>query len=103
SRRSRTERVLYWDTGCQSGSKLFFNAGLRADIIRTLEIAPDPSAGRPRFPADTIVKANPKVALTYSVRPSTRLHTSFGTGIRPPAGLELAFTNNPHLRPERTV
>jgi outer membrane receptor protein involved in Fe transport len=34
---------------------------------------------------------------------STRLHSSFGTGIRPPAGLELAFTNNPALKPERTA
>ena len=34
---------------------------------------------------------------------SVRLHSSFGTGIRPPAGLELAFTNNPALKPERTA
>ncbi|HVN07211.1 MAG TPA: TonB-dependent receptor, partial [Bryobacteraceae bacterium] len=31
------------------------------------------------------------------------LHTSFGTGIRPPNGFELAFTDNPALKPERTA
>ena len=31
-----------------------------------------------------------------------RLHASYGTGIRPPGGSDLAFTNNPALRPERT-
>jgi outer membrane receptor protein involved in Fe transport len=34
--------------------------------------------------------------------PRTRLHASFGTGIRPPAGFDLAFTDNPALKPERT-
>ena len=32
----------------------------------------------------------------------TRLHASFGMGLRPPSGFELAFTNNPALKPERT-
>jgi outer membrane receptor protein involved in Fe transport len=34
---------------------------------------------------------------------ATRLHASFGTGIRAPNGYELAFTNNPRLKPERSV
>jgi outer membrane receptor protein involved in Fe transport len=34
---------------------------------------------------------------------TTRLHGSFGTGIRPPDGFELAFTNNPSLKPEKSV
>ena len=32
----------------------------------------------------------------------TRLHASFGMGLRPPSGFELAFTDNPALKPERT-
>jgi outer membrane receptor protein involved in Fe transport len=32
-----------------------------------------------------------------------RLHWSFGTGIRPPGGSDLAFTNNPDLKPERSI
>ena len=34
---------------------------------------------------------------------STRVHGSFGTGIREPSGFELAFTDNPRLKPERSV
>ena len=33
----------------------------------------------------------------------TRLHGSFGTGIRAPDGFNLAFTNNPHLKPEKSI
>jgi outer membrane receptor protein involved in Fe transport len=31
------------------------------------------------------------------------VHGSFGTGIREPSGFELAFTDNPRLKPERSV
>src|SRR5207245_145360 len=34
-------------------------------------------------------------------RVSTRLRASGGTGIRPPNAFEIAFTNNPNLKPER--
>jgi outer membrane receptor protein involved in Fe transport len=34
---------------------------------------------------------------------ATRLHSSFGTGIRAANGFELAFTNNPRLKPEKSV
>ena len=43
------------------------------------------------------------MAAAWAARAGTRLHASFGTGIRPPGGFELAFTNNPALRPERTA
>jgi outer membrane cobalamin receptor len=33
---------------------------------------------------------------------STRLRTSAGTGIRPPDAFEIAFTDNPSLKPERS-
>ena len=55
-------------------------------------------------------KFNPRVAAAYMLREShggamdgTRLHASFGTGIRPPDGFNLAFTNNPHLKPETSI
>src|SRR4029078_9639519 len=32
----------------------------------------------------------------------TRLHASAGTGIRPPDAFEIAFTDNPSLKPERS-
>ena len=31
------------------------------------------------------------------------MHASFGTGIRAPDGFELATTNNPHLKPEKSI
>ena len=64
------------------------------------------------MPASSVVKVNPRLAVAYLAhRPdaqndwagTTRLHGSFGTGIRPPDGFELAFTNNPHLKPEESI
>src|SRR5438309_986268 len=39
----------------------------------------------------------------FALTKTTRLHGSTGTGIRPPGGFDLAFTDNPALKPERTV
>lgn len=99
----RNEEGVYWENRFALGNRFFLNAGLRADILRTLEIPADINSNRPRFADDTIVKVNPKVALAWTPRSSTRLHTSIGTGIRPPSGFDLGFTNNPRLKPERTA
>jgi outer membrane cobalamin receptor len=99
----RDDTGIYWENRFQIGSRFFFNAGVRGEIIGTPFIPESLPDGRPPFPANTVAKVNPKLAATYLLRPATRLHTSFGTGIRPPAGLELAFTNNPALKPERTA
>ena len=80
------------------------------DDLRSHSLAADDSAGRPLLPPSTMVKVNPRVSAAYMLGESrggfldgTRLHASFGTGIRPPDGFDLAFTNNPHLKPERSV
>jgi outer membrane receptor protein involved in Fe transport len=99
----RDDAGIYWENRFQVGSRFFFNVGVRGEIIGTPFIPENLSDGRPAFPANTIAKVNPKLAATYILHAGTRLHTSFGTGIRPPAGLELAFTNNPALKPERTA
>jgi outer membrane cobalamin receptor len=98
----RDDAGIYWENRFRVGSRFYFNAGVRGEIIGTPSIPENTPDGRPAFPANTVAKVNPKLAATY-VRGSTRLHSSFGTGIRPPAGLELAFTNNPALKPERTA
>jgi len=85
--------------------------GLRVDDIRTSALPPDAFGERPLLAASSVVQANPRVSLGYLLRqggpPSalgaTRLHASTGTGIRAPDGFELAFTNNPHLKPERSI
>jgi outer membrane receptor protein involved in Fe transport len=99
----RNEEGIYWENRFQPGRHLFLNAGVRADILGTLAIPADVNSGRPRFPADTIIKVNPKISLAYAPRSTTRLHGSFGTGIRPPSGFDIGFTNNPRLKPERTT
>ncbi len=99
----RDDAGIYWENRFQVGRRLFFNAGVRGEIIRTPFIPENVGDGRPAFPANTVAKVNPKLAAVYMLRAGTRLHSSFGTGIRPPDGLELAFTDNPALKPERTA
>jgi outer membrane cobalamin receptor len=43
------------------------------------------------------------VAAAFLLDDATRLHGSFGTGIRAPNGFELAFTNNPKIKPEKSI
>lgn len=90
------------------GNRWSVTAGVRVDDIQTGSL---PAAGtRPFIPAASIAQADPRISMAYLARPSgtglfgvTRLHGSFGTGIRPPNGFELAFTNNPALKPERSI
>ena len=85
--------------------------GLRVDNFRTDAVPPDSFGSRPAFPEATVVKVSPRISAAYLLRdPSgdgnvgaTRLHSSFGTGIREPNGFELAFTNNPKLKPEQSI
>ncbi len=88
-------------------------AGLRTERIRRDTLAANPSgfSPRPDFAADTVVSVNPKVSASWLVSPATpadgarawtRLRVAGGTGIRPPDALEIAFTDNPDLEPERS-
>ncbi|MDP9170869.1 MAG: TonB-dependent receptor, partial [Acidobacteriota bacterium] len=85
-------------------NRLYLNAGLREEVYRTPLVPANPFGfpARPLFPARTDTKLNPKISGSYSLDAATRLHASFGTGIRPPGGSDLAFTDNPALKPERT-
>jgi len=98
----RDDAGIYEENRFQFGN-FFLNAGVRGEIIGTPFIPDNIADGRPAFPANTIAKVNPKLAASYLLHAGTRLHSSFGTGIRPPSGLELAFTNNPALKPERVA
>jgi outer membrane receptor protein involved in Fe transport len=96
----RRDTAVYLENRWEVGGRLFLSAGVRGEFIHTASIPPD-GYSRPFFPAQTIARANPKLAAAY-VLGRTRWHSSFGTGIRPPAGFDLAYTNNPALKPERT-
>lgn len=96
----RNDFALYLENRYEVAGRLFLSAGVRGEFFRTDSI-PGDGFSRPMFPASQVNRANPKFSAAY-VAGNTRLHSSFGTGIRPPSGFELAFTNNPALKPERT-
>jgi outer membrane receptor protein involved in Fe transport len=89
----------------------FLTAGLRVDNLRTDGLPPDAFGSRPLLPPSSVTKVSPRLATAFILHESsadsrlgvTRLHSSFGTGIRAPSGFELAFTNNPALKPEQST
>lgn len=93
------------------GDRWFLSAGVRVDSIFTGALAADEvDAGRPDIPATSVTQVDPRISVAYLARQGTggffgltRIHSSFGTGIRPPDGFELGFTNNPDLKPERSI
>jgi outer membrane receptor protein involved in Fe transport len=92
------------------GSRTTITAGLRVDHIdrQALEGNQDPFSPRPAFPDDSVTSVNPRVAAMIALWQDprgavrTKLHASAGTGIRPPDAFEIAFTDNPSLKPERS-
>ncbi len=85
--------------------------GIRVEQIHrgTLEADPHAFTPRPNLAANTIISTNPKLSVTYFLRqPSdgaqswTRVGITAGTGIRTPNAFEIAFTDNPDLKPERS-
>ncbi len=96
----RNEIAVYAEDRYEVAGRLFLSGGVRAEFFRTPSIPTD-GYSRPPFPESHISRVNPKLSAAY-VAGGARLHTSFGMGLRPPSGFELAFTNNPALKPERT-
>jgi len=99
----RDNHGIYLETRISMG-KFLFNLGAREEVFQT-PIVPADALGfppRPAFPARTDDRLNPKISGSYALDKVTRLHASYGTGIRPPGGSDLAFTDNPALKPERT-
>ena len=97
----RNEIALYAENRYEVADRLFLSGGVRAEFFRTASIPTD-GYTRPFFPQSNISRVNPKLSAAYVAGGGTRLHASFGMGIRPPSGFELAFTDNPALKPERT-
>ena len=107
----RNSYAVFAENRWNSGDRWFISTGVRLDDIQTGVLQPgDMFSGRPFIPAASVTQVNPRISVAYLARPSgsgtlgiTRIHSSFGTGIRPPDGFELAFTNNPDLKPERSI
>jgi outer membrane receptor protein involved in Fe transport len=107
----RTSLAYFVENRWSPSSRLFVTAGLRLDDISTHSLPPGDYGKRPFIPASSVNKLNPRASVAYMARETdadswlgmTRLHGSFGTGIRAPDGFELAFTDNPHLKPEKSI
>jgi outer membrane cobalamin receptor len=91
-----------------AAGRLFATGGLRIEHIHRGAVGALDSlySPRPEMAADDIVSVNPKISGAYYLRAAsgsqTKVRASAGTGIRPPDGFELAFTDNPALQPERS-
>jgi outer membrane receptor protein involved in Fe transport len=96
----RNDLAFYLENRFQLPGGWSINAGVRGEFVSTGAIPTD-GYSRPVFPAQSVSAVDPKVAAAYT-RGGTRLHASFGTGFRPPTGFDLAYTDNPSLKPERT-
>src|ERR1700676_1962031 len=106
----RSVTGAYGEVRAVGRERLFVTGGLRLEHLTRDPVEPDPDGfpPRPAFPSQTINSLNPKIAVSYLVtrpgqrRAATRLRASAGTGIRSPNAFEIAFTDNPALRPERS-
>lgn len=102
---------LFGEARYEMAGRLLVAAGVRAEHIarEALAGAPGGFSPRPDFARDTVVSWNPKLSASWVLRPmtsvrgaSTRVRVNAGTGIRPPDAFEIAFTDNPGLKPERS-
>jgi len=92
-------------------SRLVVTAGARLEHIirRALDADPLAYSPRPALPEERLMSVNPRIAASYDLPTAgdsrgnwTRLHATAGTGIRPPDVLEIGFTDNAGLKPERS-
>lgn len=101
---------VFGELRLQPTSRLSLTGGLRAERIRRDALAQslDPFSPRPTFGLDARTSVNPRASAAFfapgikGTGGSLRLHAAAGTGIRPPDALEIAFTDNPGLKPERS-
>jgi outer membrane receptor protein involved in Fe transport len=107
----RRSLAAFAEARLQPLASLSLTAGVRTEHLRRsgLPAGVDPFSPRPAFAARTDAAVNPRIAIAWS-RPGspgsliswTRLRGAAGTGMRAPDALEIAFTDNPGLRPERS-
>jgi len=94
----RTIAGYFAEARWSAASRVFATAGLRVEDIHRDAFA--------LLAADDMVSVNPKAGVAWIVNPAarsvTKLRASAGTGIRPPGAFDIAFTDNPSLKPERS-
>jgi|HubBroStandDraft_6_1064221.scaffolds.fasta_scaffold20247_2 outer membrane cobalamin receptor len=107
----RNSYAFFAENRWNPSDRWFINVGVRVDDIQTDSVPVNNDTGQPGIPANTLAKVTPRISAAYVARQpdgdgffgGTRLHASFGTGFRAPDGFELAFTNNPALKPEESI
>ncbi len=107
----RTSYAFFVENRWSPTKRLYLVTGVRLDDLQTHALPAGTPGTHPFIPASSITKINPRLSVAYiahdgssdSVFSGTRIHGSFGTGIRPPNGFELAYTDNPDLKPEKSV
>jgi outer membrane receptor protein involved in Fe transport len=107
----RNSYAFFAENRWTPAERWFINAGVRVDDFQTDAVPSNMITGQPGIPSNSVASTNPQISVAYLARESdgegffgaTRLHSSFGTGIRMPDGFELAFTNNPALEPEKSI
>src|ERR1700735_4583875 len=107
----RNSYAFFAENRWTPSDRWFINVGVRVDDIQTGSVPLNNDTGQPGITANTLAKVTPRISAAYIARQgdgddffgATRLHASFGTGFRAPNGFELAFTNNPALKPEESI
>jgi outer membrane receptor protein involved in Fe transport len=109
---SRTINGWFVEARPVVGARVFLNLGARVERIARQQLEGDAFGSRPTFEeADVVWSANPKVAVAWMVRGwdgptgalgGTKIRVGAGTGIKPPTTFDIAFTDNPSLKPERS-
>jgi len=107
----RNSYAFFAENRWNPSDRWFINVGVRVDDLQTDSVPVNSDTGQPGIPANTLAKVTPRISAAYVARQGdgdgffggTRLHASFGTGFRAPDGFELAFTNNPDLKPEEST
>jgi outer membrane cobalamin receptor len=107
----RSVAGLFAEARYQPLAPLTFTAGVRVEhLVRdAMPASSDYFSPRPALPEDARWSANPRFSAAFllagpreGARGWTRIHGAAGTGIRAPDALEIAFTDNPALMPERS-
>lgn len=103
----RTQLGVFGEGRIEVG-RLSIQAGARFEqVVRNaLEGNRSVFSPRPAFAEDTVSVLNPRVAVSWRALGDqewwARVHGGYGSGMRAPGAFEIAFTDNPGLKPERT-
>ncbi|HSK09036.1 MAG TPA: TonB-dependent receptor [Vicinamibacterales bacterium] len=107
----RRDTAGFAELRVQALRSVSLTAGVRAARVRreAMPANDDPYSPRPAFDPRADHSINPRVSAAWSLPGGpgsrlswTRLRAAAGTGMRAPDALEIAFTDNPHLKPERS-